>query len=355
MSIGTTIKRLRRERNITQEQLAEMLGVTACAISQWETDRTAPDISQLPILANVFEISADILLEIDIVKSKRAKEIDSFKKKCDTLHSQGKNEDRLTLCREMIKKYPNDETVMFQLMKALKITRENECYAEIIDLGERLLSSDDFEKRHVAIRCLCFSHEANGNHEEALKYAAMIPTNEDLFIHILKGEDLLSHCQRYFGDICNQMFMYFNSIAYLDLPHYSHEEIHTICQKLYDIYHIIHENSDFGYMHEDRLGRLCFRMAQDSAMLGYSERAIDELEKMVSHFDKMTKLKHIDHTSLLINTLSHDESELRKKDEENIYSTFLRYLNTRIECFKNIIDNPGFITVKEQLMIKAQV
>ena len=82
---------------------------------------------------------------------------------------------------------------------------------------------------------------------------------------------------------------------------------------------------------------------------------IDELEKMVSHFDKMTKLKHIDHTSLLINTLSHDESELRKKDEENIYSTFLRYLNTRIECFKNIIDNPGFITVKEQLMIKAQV
>ena len=44
MSIGSTIKKLRRERNMTQEQLAECLGITANAVSQWECDRTAPDI-----------------------------------------------------------------------------------------------------------------------------------------------------------------------------------------------------------------------------------------------------------------------------------------------------------------------
>ncbi|MBQ8276321.1 MAG: helix-turn-helix transcriptional regulator, partial [Clostridia bacterium] len=43
MSIGTTIKKLRRDRNMTQERLAEHLGLTANAISQWECDRTAPD------------------------------------------------------------------------------------------------------------------------------------------------------------------------------------------------------------------------------------------------------------------------------------------------------------------------
>lgn len=48
MSIGTTIKKLRRDRNITQEQLAEMLGVSTNAVSQWECDKTAPDISHLP-------------------------------------------------------------------------------------------------------------------------------------------------------------------------------------------------------------------------------------------------------------------------------------------------------------------
>lgn len=69
MSIGTTIKKLRRDQNITQEQLAELLGVSTNAVSQWECDKTAPDISHLPVLANIFEVSADVLLEIDIAKS----------------------------------------------------------------------------------------------------------------------------------------------------------------------------------------------------------------------------------------------------------------------------------------------
>ena len=90
MSIGTTIKKLRRERNITQEQLAELLGVSINAVSQWECDKTAPDISHLPVLANVFEVSADVLLEIDIAKSKKRSEIKEFALRYAELHSQGK-------------------------------------------------------------------------------------------------------------------------------------------------------------------------------------------------------------------------------------------------------------------------
>ena len=69
MTIGTTIKALRRERDITQEQLAEYLNVSAQAVSQWETDRTAPDISQLPVLANIFGVTTDRLLGVDITKA----------------------------------------------------------------------------------------------------------------------------------------------------------------------------------------------------------------------------------------------------------------------------------------------
>ena len=69
MSIGSTIKRLRRERDLTQEQLAEYLGITSRAVSQWECDRTAPDISQLPSLCHIFDVSSDVLLGIDIAKS----------------------------------------------------------------------------------------------------------------------------------------------------------------------------------------------------------------------------------------------------------------------------------------------
>ena len=95
MSIGTTIKRLRRERNMTQEQLADYLGVTSRAVSQWETDRTAPDISQLPVLAGVFNVSADVLLEIDNGKKEEA--IRAFLLEYDRLSHDGKLKEKFDL------------------------------------------------------------------------------------------------------------------------------------------------------------------------------------------------------------------------------------------------------------------
>ena len=106
MLIGSMIKKLRVERNMTQEQLAECLGVSTNAVSQWERDVTAPDISNIPILANIFEVSADILFGIDIAKSKKAAEIEKFIEKEKELHSLGKTDARIELCREMRKKYP---------------------------------------------------------------------------------------------------------------------------------------------------------------------------------------------------------------------------------------------------------
>jgi transcriptional regulator with XRE-family HTH domain len=71
MNIGTNIKRLRRERDITQEQLAEYLNISISAISQWECEKTAPDISLLAPLANIFDVSADVLLGIDVINKEK--------------------------------------------------------------------------------------------------------------------------------------------------------------------------------------------------------------------------------------------------------------------------------------------
>jgi transcriptional regulator with XRE-family HTH domain len=64
--IGQKIRALRRERDLTQEELAELLGVSVQAVSKWETGGGLPDISQLPPLASVFGVSADELLGIDV-------------------------------------------------------------------------------------------------------------------------------------------------------------------------------------------------------------------------------------------------------------------------------------------------
>ena len=70
MSIGTTIKKLRRDREMTQEVLAEYLGVSVSAVSQWEADKTSPDLSLIAPLCHLFSVSADILLEIDLAEKK---------------------------------------------------------------------------------------------------------------------------------------------------------------------------------------------------------------------------------------------------------------------------------------------
>ena len=59
--LGSNIMRLRKENDLTQEQLANGLGITYQAVSKWETGVSSPDISMLPLLADVFEVSIDEL------------------------------------------------------------------------------------------------------------------------------------------------------------------------------------------------------------------------------------------------------------------------------------------------------
>lgn len=59
--IGNTIARLRRERGMTQEALAEVIGVSAQTISKWENSTYCPDVALLPVIADVFGVTVDAL------------------------------------------------------------------------------------------------------------------------------------------------------------------------------------------------------------------------------------------------------------------------------------------------------
>ena len=66
MSIGKNIKRLRQNKNITQEQLAQALHLSNQAVSKWEKETALPDISLLPLLADYFGITIDELFDPDL-------------------------------------------------------------------------------------------------------------------------------------------------------------------------------------------------------------------------------------------------------------------------------------------------
>ena len=65
LNLGRVIKRLRIEHSITQEELAEYLGISFQAVSKWETGTTLPDITLLPKLAAFFGIRIDELFSIN--------------------------------------------------------------------------------------------------------------------------------------------------------------------------------------------------------------------------------------------------------------------------------------------------
>lgn len=63
--LGTKIKELRKEKGITQEQLARALSVTRSAVALWEVDNTDPDIKNIIAIANFFCVSTDFLLGLE--------------------------------------------------------------------------------------------------------------------------------------------------------------------------------------------------------------------------------------------------------------------------------------------------
>ena len=70
MYIAQNLKRLRLDMGITQEELAQRIGVTGQAVSKWERDECYPDITLLPGLANCFDVTVDELLGMSEIKGK---------------------------------------------------------------------------------------------------------------------------------------------------------------------------------------------------------------------------------------------------------------------------------------------
>jgi transcriptional regulator with XRE-family HTH domain len=80
-TIGQNIARLRKEKGITQEQLAEICNVSPQAVSKWENDNSCPDVTLLKLLARTFGVSVDELLDDGEGPITKLAEVDGAKAK----------------------------------------------------------------------------------------------------------------------------------------------------------------------------------------------------------------------------------------------------------------------------------
>ncbi|MBE6895851.1 MAG: helix-turn-helix domain-containing protein [Ruminococcaceae bacterium] len=203
MSIGSTIKKLRRERDMTQEQLAEYLGITANAVSQWECDRTAPDISQLPILANFFEVTTDYLLGVDVTNKQAA--IDHICNEAWNLCNSGDKEGAAQIIRNALVSYPNS----FKMMSDLTIFLYQRAFQqkcspeehhslcrEAADYIDKIIAGcNDMKIQGQAIELACTILPVVGRYNDALRLISNIPdiSKDEMLTSLYSGSKLIEH------------------------------------------------------------------------------------------------------------------------------------------------------------------
>ena len=246
-TIGTIIKKLRRDKDITQEKLAEFLNISPQAISRWETDLAMPDITLLPVLANIFNVTTDYLLGVDITrKQERIKE---YETNSQEILQVGHVDEAVALWREALLEFPNDYYVMGRLAGALYFYGEddsekrNALYDEAIKLCEKIYEEcTDNGTRTDAIQTLVYIYSYKGDIEKAKAMANNMPNiylcEGSLLSHVLKGAESLNHereeVDTHFGFMMWSIFRLSKKEMYL--PH-DVVELHLICEKICkDIY-----------------------------------------------------------------------------------------------------------------------
>lgn len=113
LNIAENIVRLRQQKRVTQEQLAQFVGVTKAAVSKWETGQSMPDIIILPMLAAFFDVTVDEL--IGYVPQLSKEQIQKWYQQFAQKFAGGSFEEVLAETQSYVKKYYSCYPFLFQV------------------------------------------------------------------------------------------------------------------------------------------------------------------------------------------------------------------------------------------------
>ena len=355
MNLGETIKKLRKQKDITQEQLAEYLNISSQAVSKWETDLSLPDITLIPMLANIFDVSADVLLGIDV--QNKEKQIDDIIFRAEEYFRTGNDTDcekTISTLREGLKEYPNSYKIMERLMNFLvfpaksgKPTEEALIFTnEIIKLGEKILAEcteDRIRLRALTHLCHAYANPEVGMTEKAIELAEKLPnmniTSEAMLAKLYEGEKKIKQYREnihlYFSHLISNMEQY-NDI----------EKDVIISKKIVNLIEIMIEDGNYGYFGFAMFDNYS-TIAIDYAKSNDYDKAIENLQLSSDNairIDTEYKGFYHEYTSLLLRGTS---TVLAFIDER----CFSREVIERMKdsAFDPIRENKAFIEIEEKL------
>lgn len=205
MDFANVLKKLRKNSNVTQEQLANHLSLSSQAISRWETATAMPDISFLPRLASYFGVSVDYLLGVDF--SSYDEKINKICEEAFFYEEDTKKDyyEKLKIYRRGIMMYPRSWKLKLELAKALLDCHESsfhsftedETLANLYEMNalceDIVLHCDNSHYKYDALNYLSLVAKETYNVSKVRQYITDLPevfrSFEPLMVRILTGDE----------------------------------------------------------------------------------------------------------------------------------------------------------------------
>lgn len=168
------LRKYRTERGLTQEEAAEVFGVSAQAVSRWETASACPDVELLPAIANYYGVTLDALVGMD-----RLREEDGLRQVfCDThdLVRAGRAAEAVERLRQGLRIWPGNPGMLSELALALTRLGDRASLTEAQQVSEKLLETCRNEAVRATARAnLLRVYTALGEAEKARNLGQSLP------------------------------------------------------------------------------------------------------------------------------------------------------------------------------------
>ena len=319
--LGKNISSYRKKAGITQEHLAELMHVSVSAVSQWETGKTLPDISMIPILCHVLDVSADDLLGIDA--QMREQEIRDILKEAKELIFYNRYAKAERILLSALKRFPKHFEVMEQLMLLYQMksnddgnAKSEEDCQKAIHYGEIIAKECPEEKRRIlAKQVLCLTYHKLGDEKNAINLAMELPSMngslENMLCEVSSGKNKVEFNQIRTCMLLMLLYQAMVQNANVKLADgnmsVTDEEELAILQKFENILFELFEKEDYGFFHTC-LQDCNIRKARIYVKNGEKKLAMKELLKSADHAEATLQFdKNAKHVSIFFQGSSYGE------------------------------------------------
>lgn len=311
------LKQLRQSRNLTQERLADFLGVTFQTVSKWERGESYPDIAMLPEIASYFKVSVD-----DLLGANRAEdeiEIQNMLTQFDNFVND--MEKKSELLKTMIKKFPNDFRVQVKQLGMLMCEEEEdgEKIAKIQAIYHNIQNNCTNDEIRIRAKHLMAGYYSRLAHygkqgitfEDVMDIVMQMPKMEDSrervisYIYPPDKPDRLELSMEsveteltcfYHGLFHYAFFDYFNAQGEYVQGKYEKEYIIELLEKSLKMLEFFYEDGNYGKMWRTiaydygHLGHLSFEVGNEEKAIEYLRKSA-ELAKRFDNMDRITTMK----------------------------------------------------------------